>query len=57
MKYELKVKPGIDTPPYVFEEDAQPFETRINNPHRPNFGEAIKISVLWIRLISATFRG
>ena len=55
MKYELKVKPGIDTPPFVFEEGAQPFETRINNPHRPNFGEAIKISVLWIRLISATF--
>jgi hypothetical protein len=27
MKYELKVKPGIDTPPFVFEEGAQPFET------------------------------
>jgi hypothetical protein len=57
MKYEFEVKPGIDTPPFVFEEGAQPFETRLNNPPRPNFGAAIKIPVLWVRLISATFRG
>lgn len=47
MKYELGLKPGVDTPAYIFKEGAQPFETRVTNPHRPNFGEAITIPVPW----------
>lgn len=46
-KYELGVKPGVDTPPFVFQEGAQSFETHITNPHRPNFGAAIVIPVPW----------
>lgn len=47
MKYELGLKPGVDTPTYVFKEGAQPFVTAVTNPHRPNFGESITIPVPW----------
>ena len=44
-KYELSVKPGAETPAYVYEEGAKPFLTRANNPHRPNFGQKLTIPV------------
>ncbi len=47
MKYELGIKPGIDTPSFVFQQGAQSFETRVNNPHRPNFGESTAIPIPW----------
>jgi hypothetical protein len=47
MKYELDVNPGVDTPPFVYQEGAQPFETRATNPHRSNFGQAVVIPVPW----------
>jgi hypothetical protein len=47
MKYELALKPGVDTPPYVFDEGAQSFETSVSNPHRPNFGQAVRIPIPW----------
>jgi glycosyl hydrolase family 42 (putative beta-galactosidase) len=47
MKYELGIKPGVDTPPFVYQKGAQSFETQIRNPHRPNFGAAVTIPVPW----------
>ena len=47
MKYELNLKPGADTPSFVFHEGAQSFETRVNNPHRPNFGGTVAIPIPW----------
>jgi hypothetical protein len=47
MKYELGIKPGVDTPPFVYQQGAQSFETQIKNPHRPNFGAAVAIPVPW----------
>ena len=49
MKYELGIKPGVDTPPFVFQQGAQSFETQVRNPHRPNFGAAVSIPVPWDR--------
>src|SRR5438874_7126044 len=45
MKYELALKPGIDTPVYVFRQGAQSLQTSITNPHRPNFGETVSVPV------------
>src|SRR4030095_2069628 len=45
MKYQLGLKPGATTPPFVYAEGAQSFGTNVTNPHRPNFGEAIVIPV------------
>ncbi|OLA96881.1 MAG: hypothetical protein AUH19_05985 [Verrucomicrobia bacterium 13_2_20CM_55_10] len=47
MKYELGIKPGVDAPPFVYQQGAQSFETQIRNPHRPNFGAAVTIPVPW----------
>ena len=47
MKYQLCLKPGAGTPAFVYAGGAQPFETRVMNAHRPNFGEAIVIPVPW----------
>jgi hypothetical protein len=47
MKYQLCFKPGVYTPQFVYAEGAQPFETRVTNPHRANVGETIKIPVPW----------
>src|SRR5260370_7385825 len=40
-KYELGIKPGPDTPPFVYEEASQSFPTHVTNPHRPNFTQPI----------------
>jgi len=55
MKYELGIKPGADTPPFVFQQGAQSFETHVNNPHRPNFGEAVVIPVPWDPIYQSRF--
>src|SRR5438132_2279971 len=47
MKYELGIKPGADTPPFVYQQGAQSFETHVKNPNRANFGVAVAIPVPW----------
>lgn len=47
MKYELGVKPGIDTPAFIYKEGAQQVQTRISNPHRADAGEAAAVPVPW----------
>ena len=47
MKYELGIKPGVDTPPFVYQQGGQSFETHVANPHRANFGAAVVIPVPW----------
>ena len=47
MKYELGIKPGFDTPAFLYQQGAQSFATHITNPHRPNFGAAVIIPVPW----------
>jgi hypothetical protein len=46
-KYELALKPGVDTPSWVFQEGAQGFDTSISNPHRKNFGQSVHIPIPW----------
>jgi hypothetical protein len=46
-KYEIAIKPGVATPSYVFQEGAQSFETRVTNPHRPSFGQAVRVPIPW----------
>jgi len=45
MKYQLGFKPGASTPPFVYAQGAQSFETRVTNPNRANVGQAIVIPV------------
>jgi hypothetical protein len=47
VKYELGIKAGVDTPPFIYQQGAQSFETHVNNPYRPNFGAAVAIPVPW----------
>jgi hypothetical protein len=47
MKYELGIKPGVDTPSFVYQQGGQPFETHVTNPHRANAGAAVAIPVPW----------
>jgi hypothetical protein len=47
MKYQLCLKPGVYTPQFVYAEGAKSFDTRVINPHRVNFGQAVKIPVPW----------
>lgn len=47
MKYQLCLKPGANTPAFVYAEGAQVFETRVTNPHRANVGDAVRIPVPW----------
>jgi hypothetical protein len=47
MKYELGIKPGVESPPFVYQQGAQSVETQIRNPHKRNFGAAVKIPVPW----------
>jgi hypothetical protein len=55
MKYELALKPGIDTPAYVFRQGAQSLQTSVANPHRPNFGEAVSVPVPWDPMYQRNF--
>lgn len=47
MKYQICLKPGANTPDYVYAEGAAPFSTQITNPHRANVGETVRIPVPW----------
>ena len=47
MKYQLCLKPGANTPTFVYADGAQPFETRVTNPHRDNVGAKIQIPIPW----------
>ena len=47
MKYQLCLHPGVYTPQFVYAEGAKSFDTRAINPHRANFGQAIKIPIPW----------
>ena len=55
MKYQLCFKPGAATPPFVYSEGAQAFESRVMNPHRSNFGEAAVIPVPWDPIYQRNF--
>jgi len=55
MKYQLCFKPGAAMPAFVYANGAQPFETRVMNPHRPNFGEAVVIPVPWDPIYQRNF--
>ena len=55
MKYQICFKPGASTPPFVYAQGAQSFETRVTNPHRANFGEAIVIPVPWDPIYQRNF--
>src|SRR4029453_9886953 len=55
MKYKLGIKPGASTPSFVYAQGARPFETRVMNPYRPTFGEAIVIPVPWDPIYQRNF--
>src|SRR6266496_6797957 len=55
MKYQLCFKSGASTPPFVYAGGARSFETRVTNPHRANFGEAIVIPVPWDPIYQRNF--
>jgi hypothetical protein len=47
MKYELGIKPGADTPAWVFREGAQSLQTEVTNPHRANYGQDVSVPIPW----------
>jgi len=55
MKYQLCLKPGVYTPPFVYAEGAQSFQTRVTNPHRANVGETIKVPIPWDPIYERAF--
>jgi len=55
MKYELALKPGVDTPAYVYQQGAEAFETRVTNPHRAIFGENVRIPIPWDPIYQRNF--
>lgn len=46
-KYEIAIKPGVDTPAWIFDQGAKAFDTRVSNPHRPNAGASVRIPIPW----------
>ena len=55
MKYQLGVKPGASTPSFVYADGAQSFETRVMNPYRATFGEAIVVPLPWDPIYQRNF--
>ena len=55
MKYQICFKPGASTPPFVYAQGAQSFETRVTNPNRANVGQAIVIPVPWDPIYQRNF--
>lgn len=47
LKYQLCLKPGADTPDFVYAQGAQAFPTQVTNPHRANVGQTVNIPVPW----------
>jgi len=46
-KYQICLHPGAFTPDFVYKDGAQPFEGQVKNPHRADFGKAVRIPVPW----------
>jgi hypothetical protein len=55
MKYQLCVKPGSDTPAFVYTQGCQSFETFIANHYRANFGQPVVIPVPWDPIYERNF--
>jgi Beta-galactosidase len=55
MKYQLCLKPGADTPSFVYAQGAQSFETRVPNRNRPDFGQVVVIPVPWDPIYEQNF--
>jgi hypothetical protein len=55
MKYQICFKPGASMPAFVYAKGAQPFQTRVMNPHRANVGQAIVIPVPWDPIYQRNF--
>jgi hypothetical protein len=55
IKYELGIKPGVDTPPFVYQEGGKSFETHVTNPYRANVGAAVSIPVPWDPIYQRNF--
>jgi hypothetical protein len=55
MKYELGIKPGVDTPPFVYQEGGKSFKTHVTNPYRANVGAAVAIPVPWDPIYQRNF--
>lgn len=47
LKYQLCIKPGANTPEFVYADGAKAFPTQVTNPHRANFGATVSIPVPW----------
>jgi len=47
MKYQLCLKPGANTPDFVYAQGAKSFPTRVVNPNRANVGQEIRIPIPW----------
>ena len=54
-KYALGVKPGAETPSFVFQQGAQALQTHVNNPHRATYGETVAIPVPWDEVYQRQF--
>src|ERR1043166_3674804 len=46
-KYQLKIKPGVSTPEFVYKEGAASFKTVASNPNRDNYGGSLTIPIPW----------
>lgn len=46
-KYQLCLKPGANTPDFVYAAGARFFQSQVPNPHRRDYGAAVKIPVPW----------
>jgi hypothetical protein len=47
MKYQLCLKPGANTPAFVYDEGARSFSAQIKNPHRASYGQTVSIPLPW----------
>jgi len=47
MKYKLGIKPGTNTPQFVYQKGAAAFPSAVINPHRPNYGEEVALPLPW----------
>src|SRR5207244_3607730 len=45
--YQIRPHPGAVTTDYVYKDGAQPVEGQVKNPHRADFGKAVRIPVPW----------
>lgn len=55
MKYQICLKPGANTPEFVYAQGAKGFQSRVTNPYRANVGQAIQIPVPWDPIYEENF--